>query len=391
MAAKMTAEHLLRDELLYEIGIRTDVVEGGRQYTVDELRKKFKELDIDAEFGDASKLDAHTELTVCEAKLEELAIMVKVGSSERRFESRCMHVLWRLERIHVTAYDLVAKRHRLLALAVQLKSAPAPAKVEEKLTPSVVVARKEYDIAKWGVWYDAKAPLYKFLIRVEELAFAHSVSDAQLLRGAVHLFRGEPLNFYRNIRDEVRDWKEFIVKLKLEFQPVDYERRLLMEIQQKLQNKDERVGAYLDRMQLLFGQLTDKVSEKTKVEIIKRNLNTFYISKLTLVKIDTIKELKDICVQFEVTKYQCENRGYASVGRDSVIDDSPSGSKESGKKIYNINKSVDKIMVKCLKCMGNHHFTKCMKVRGICCFHCKRTGVLTRDCQCRQPSNSKNE
>ena len=116
MATKITAEHLLRDELVYELGIRTDMEDGGRQFTVEDLRKKFRELDVEAEFGDASGLDPETELTVCEAKLEELSIMVKVGSSERRFESRCMHVLFRLERIHVTTYDLIAKKHRLLAL-----------------------------------------------------------------------------------------------------------------------------------------------------------------------------------------------------------------------------------------------------------------------------------
>lgn len=163
-----------------------------------------------------------------------------------------------------------------------------------------------------------------------------------------------------------------------------------MEIHQKLQSKDERVGAYLDRMQLLFGLLTEKVTERMKVDIIRRNLSTFYISKLALTKVDSIEELKEICVQIELTKYQCENRGYANTGKDSVIGDTPSGSRESGKKIFNINKPVERILIKCLKCSGNHHFSQCKTIRDKCCFNCKRTGVLTRDCDCRQPGTSKN-
>lgn len=390
---KINPDLLLKDELQYEIKIRSDL--DTASLSVDDLRKKFRELVKEGTLTLRENLDLDPleELATCERKLQELILVSKIEPASKKLPGRLSHLICRLERIVTNDVEGIRQKLNLLSQAFLVETSKKDIEitvptVEEEEVVSMS-NKKSFDFCKWNLCFDGRTPLYLFLLRVEELAYANNVSDRELLRGAVYFFRGEALTWYRNnCKDDILTWKILRQRLKEEFQPVGFERRLLLEIQGKLQGKDERVSTYINAMLHLFGLLSEDVSESKKLEVIMANLNTFYISKLTLVEINSVSQLKEVCMKFEITKHRTDNRGYLNPGKESVISEASGSANHAPKKVFALGKSLEKIVVSCLKCGGGHHYSQCLKIKDKCCFRCKKIGLLTKECDCNVVSKN---
>ncbi|KAK4884771.1 hypothetical protein RN001_001042 [Aquatica leii] len=84
-----------------------------------------------------------------------------------------------------------------------------------------------------------------FLERVEELRIARNVSYDMLYNSAVDLFEGKALVWFRAYKSLVSDWDELTKLLRDEFQPHDYNEKLLSEIKNRTQGPDESIGVYV--------------------------------------------------------------------------------------------------------------------------------------------------
>lgn len=94
---------------------------------------------------------------------------------------------------------------------------------------------------KWGLKFRGahNESLSAFLQSVDELCVARNVSQAQLMRSALDLFEGRAKQWYRSIRKSVNSWVELVSALKEEYQPHDYEEKLLEEIKNRTQEERE--------------------------------------------------------------------------------------------------------------------------------------------------------
>ncbi|CAB3254099.1 unnamed protein product [Arctia plantaginis] len=74
-------------------------------------------------------------------------------------------------------------------------------------------------------------------------------------------------------------------------------------------------------MQNLFSRLSSGVSESEQLDIIMTNMSPFFISRLALSEVSSIRELKDVCARLELAKNKCEFRGFLNPGDTSIIPD----------------------------------------------------------------------
>ncbi|KAK9873278.1 hypothetical protein WA026_021767 [Henosepilachna vigintioctopunctata] len=72
---------------------------------------------------------------------------------------------------------------------------------------------------------------------------------------------GEALVWYRSVRSSITDWKTFVEEVRAEFEPYDYDNKLLDEIRHRTQGTHESIGLYLATMGSLFNRLKVPISE----------------------------------------------------------------------------------------------------------------------------------
>lgn len=288
---------------------------------------------------------------------------------------------------------------------------------------------------KWNVTFSGQRDesVNSFIMRIEELADARGVSDAELLRGAPELFAGPALVWYRSVRDQISDWESLKTLLKKEFLPVDYQASLLEEIRSRHQGVDESSSAYIACMLGLFDRLEFVVPEKTKLELVIRNMSPFYLKNLAWQSIISINHLKEEARTLEVKKslvdrYEQGHRPRSLLEPDLAykksLPPSFSSSKpfvQSSKPFVQPNKpfvaprrpAVSEVEVPpatpeevsepavdavsgfkfvCWNCKDEgHSFTKCSRPKNRFCHKCGYQNVVTSECPSCNPARSGNE
>lgn len=177
-------------------------------------------------------------------------------------------------------------------------------------TVSKLVSCKSMPVSKWNVHFagDAKGlSLSGFIERIDELMVARNVDSSQVFAQACDLFTGKALIWYRANRSLVGSWKELIELLRQEFQPIDYDERLLEEIKRRTQGADETMGIYLAVMKTLFDRMSEKMSEQRQLRIILRNISPFYQTQLGLTDIQTIEDLRRYGRKIEERRYAIDS------------------------------------------------------------------------------------
>lgn len=308
--------------------------------------------------------------------------------------SKLSHVILRLEKLLLINSEQRLKKIALVSKAFSavetLKCNQMPGSSSQgagsnvvESVPSVVCQRHTSQVLKWGLVYDGRGPVHDFVFRLQELKYSSEVSDSELLRNAVHLFAGEALMWFRTSKSRFHTFENLVESLVDEFQPVEYERCLLNQIKARLQEKNESIRSYVNIMESLFLRLSVPITDQEQLDIIMTNMNPYFISRLALTEVRTVRELKSICARLEVSKFKCENRGYLNTGRELVIPNFCSGISNPIPSTSDARpQGQSRPAASCGKCGGNHHHSRCDAHPTTICFRCRRPGVLTRNCPC---------
>lgn len=279
---------------------------------------------------------------------------------------------------------------------------------------------KSVPVYKWNLKFnnDGAVSIGAFLVRVEELRRARGVSEQELFESAVDLFAGQALIWYRSAHQRVSSWKELCKELKSVFQNPDYDDWLLQEIKERTQGEEEAIDLYLAAMEGLYSRLNEGVTEKEKLKQVLKNLNGFLQSKLCLVKITSMEDLRYFGRQAEagrmramrqrpppksnqvlepdlaysVPPYRSNGvrKPFSNPGRISTISDSNRNIPNNNRSELNSRRPqmLDDSTMLCWNCQKTgHRFTNCNLPRKKFCYTCGTHGVSKVNCNKCRPKN----
>uniref|UniRef100_V5H321 Retrotransposon gag domain-containing protein n=1 Tax=Anoplophora glabripennis TaxID=217634 RepID=V5H321_ANOGL len=104
----------------------------------------------------------------------------------------------------------------------------------------------------------------------------------------------------------LHSWDDLVDKLRSAFQPYDYEQALWEEIRRRTQGSQEKLINYISVMENMFARLSDKPSEETRVQIIRRNLLPYLQTQLAIFPLRDIHELIRLGRSIEETEFRVQ-------------------------------------------------------------------------------------
>lgn len=257
---------------------------------------------------------------------------------------------------------------------------------------------KVVPVYKWNLRFSGvenRESLMSFLEKVEDLREARGLTEQQLFRSAHDLFTGFALQWYRNIRSEISSWEELVRALKRDFLPFEYELDLQIEIRNRTQGVGENVIVFIVAMESLYSRLDQRPTEQEIVRQIIRNLNPFFSQHLALQKIETLRELRDMCREIQEIKVKTEKYKPPPTRRSGLLEpdlacvSGNTAERAQNSAIVGSNRNNEARAV-CWNCgKGNHRYGACSAPRKVFCFGCGRPEVYKA--QCPRCSVRKNE
>lgn len=331
----------------------------------------------------------------------------------RRINSRLVHVENRISGITPTETEnnlLEEFNDRLLGLRTiyqnlwdSLLEPSTPLVGQEVNNQSTVTSvatpkPNRVPVYKWNITFSGdprRENLISFLERVEELQEARGLSKEELFQSAIDLFSGPVLLYFRNIKSEVASWDELVERLKQDFLPVDFELSLMDDIRSRTQGPNENVMQYIDVMLTLFKRLTRPLTDKEKLTQIVRNLNPYFLDRVSLKEIDGVDQLKAVCREIQSTKSRTESYRPPSAKSLHVLDYSHSEQNIcSGLQSVNLNSENASFNPSCETpdiCWNcgetTHHYTACKQRKTMFCYKCGLKNVITPTCPFCRPKN----
>lgn len=314
--------YLSFEDLQYELRVRG--VNNVEAFTRLMLRTKLAEFQAnetheDLPLHESVTLDPMSEIEACTSRVDDLreaCVRATIGrdlSGPSLYETRARQLLGRLARLQIEDPHLAEARKNLFSQIKELdpslgSSEPLPVGKVDPATPSRTEMSYEWHrpksipVGQWRLVFDgdlSRQGVNAFIERVEELRQSRHVSRAELFESAIELFEGEALVWYRSIKSRVRSWDDIVRLLREEYVPADYELELWEEIRSRRQGAKERIGGYFAAMINLFSRLSSPPSEKERVDILRRNLDPYFIHSLGLVDCASVDELRQSCRRLE--------------------------------------------------------------------------------------------
>lgn len=211
------------------------------------------------------------------------------------------------------------------------------------------------------------------------------MDEVELFAAAVDLFEGRALIWYRAIRAEVNSWQELVSKIREQFQPTDYNQKLLEEIKKRTQGNDETIGIYLSVMRALFGRMTCAVEEGSQLKIILRNLTPFYQTQLGLIEIKNIEHLRELGKRLEARREAVEAFTAPSKKNSTLEPDLAYVSTAASVNTTNVStissKGESQKPFLCFNCnKPGHKAIACLEKKKKYCYRCKTEGFTVRSC-----------
>ena len=419
---KPTINYLSKEELTYECQIR-----GLSVGTVEEMRRDLlRALQRERSSPESAQGYPPHPYTVeedeeaCTKKLDDLQerISLMVSKDHKKIETKLWHVMCRVEALDVfsEAKPKLLERSTKLCqdfqTAVsgfsrppgvdllerslqQLVSPPRTSTPSRPRAPSPVAPCsfvKPVPVYKWGLTFSGKpgTSVNAFLARAQELATARGVSEPELFASALDLFEGSALMWYRAVRDEVNSWGELAQRLREEFQPIDYDDRLLDEIKRRTQGETESIAVYFATMHAMFSRLSCGLSESARVRILLRNVLPTYQQQLALQPEGTVEELRSLCRRLESRReLSKEFRPPVSRGKSLEPDLAYVEPEVAAATVSSPALKIDSSDRKCFNC-GNpgHRAIGCNAPRRLACYKCGQAGVTKRTCPKCAPSTA---
>lgn len=158
--------------------------------------------------------------------------------------------------------------------------------------------RKTVPVHQWRCSFsgDGKgAHLYDFLTQVSIFQRSEHVSNVDLFESIIHLLNGRARLWYLATRDQYENWNDFVVALKAEFLPENYDFILMNDISNRVQKQNESFAEFITQMLSAFKCLSIELSEDYKLFIVKRNLLPKYSEAIAPFQIQTLAQLSQMC------------------------------------------------------------------------------------------------
>lgn len=160
---------------------------------------------------------------------------------------------------------------------------------------------KTFQISRWGIKFNGSSAVNQFIESIEEMAVARQVSHEILFKQAAELFTDQALVWFRFVKNSLTSWTELTSRLRSAFLPADFDLRLMDEIRQRTQGNGERAEIYIAVMENLFSRLTTIPDEKTRLALIRRNLQPHFQTALAYPTPVSFDELISRCKLVEDT------------------------------------------------------------------------------------------
>lgn len=445
VSRKLRINRLSQDELTYELNIR-----GIGLGTCERMRTSLaRAIQMEKE-GTSMKRPAHPysfaeDVAAVTEKLKEITVGIsdfnegKTGSKYLKWETKLNHILGRVELIEIpdedeekqktkseffakildlmTELDRKAKQHEMQNSTpaeisiMQLEELSTNSREDDdevaqntsrtSSTGAVRRVLKSTPVAKWDLYFTGEKKgmsLNGFLQRVEELRVARHIDKDELFDTAVDLFRGKALIWYRAVRKEASSWDTLVKLLREEFQPSDYNEKLLEEIKCRTQGSDESIGIYLSVMSAMFSRLTCGISEDIQLKIIMRNISPFYQTQLGLIDITSIAQLRILGRKLEARREAVEAFSLPNRKRINTLEPdlayvetsttthSDSCSTTSCSNERNRGSKRNFLCYRCNK--PGHKAIGCLEKGRLHCYKCKKEGFTSRTCpNCNRQGN----
>lgn len=253
-------------------------------------------------------------------------------------------------------------------------------------------------VSKWNLTkFDGdnkKLSLSAFLENVEELCISRNVAEDVLFQSASDLFSGKALIWFRSVRSGISDWSELVRELRLQFQPPNFNEKLLDEIKTRTQGPDESMGMYLAIMANMFNRLTVTVSEPVRLRILLRNIHPFYQGQLGLVEIKTINQLLDFGRKMEARKESIEGYKPPPRSRSALMEPDLAYVYSSGDSVLTHDVvGASEVSVRCWRCreVGQRANVCEAPSTSKYCFRCGNPNHTVRSCpKCNTASGNAN-
>lgn len=349
----MEINRLSKDELTYELRIRGIKEES----TVDVMRQVLRmalKLEKQSSFVAPSHPFSFAEdKTAIEEKIVELSALIetfakpKTSTTFKRISSKLSHLYSRVSRCVPKTEEETAERSVLLGsvlslcarLSAKAKSAakmsstqievssqlvpssedseeseddqglPSPSAHSTRVSPNPSSTNVVIPVSRWNLKFSGDLrgmSINAFLERAEELRVARGVSYETLFSSTIDLLEGHALVWFRANRRKIHSWHELCLALREEFQPVDYDEKLLDEVKRRTQGIDEPIGIYLAVMTNLFARFNTPVPEQLQLKILRRNILPYFQAQLGLVDVPTVGALLYACRRLEANRTSIE-------------------------------------------------------------------------------------
>lgn len=433
---------LQKSELRYEVAIRgetpSDNVEGLRRqvnkltqlYPADEI------LDSVFEFKEDANGCLET-LTKIKTNIETLKISYNEALFNRTLSwlNHLSHRILRTERPEkpedIALFDRIQKQFNLYnaALAEHLKTTEPKASTSTSenyatdkvdtdtptsgINVAVTCSRENsYDFSK--LHYNGVSCVRSFIQKIEEFRVSKGVPESKMLSSAGDIFTEGALHWYRSIRGSIYDWHTLLEQLRESFDLPDYDYRMSAEIRNRTQGDEESITVYLAIMDGMFSRLSGPLTEEAKLEIILHNIHPRYtVSIAGNPNIETIKDLKSICKNYERIKAFSDNYREPTSNAASLLapefcyhsqkrrdtrpffNNNPSMQTKHYNKPDSQNYKLSEVSTSavatpfCMRCRVNTHSMRdCTAERTIFCFGCGEKGVRKPECpKCNKPKH----
>lgn len=418
----MDPHHLKTKELSYELLIRKLDASG----TVDAKRKRLRGVFVQEKanrsFAQITENPFSYSEDITEISETILDVRTQIDNfsgcsgdyAYKQMVSRLIHLGGRIERLTTTTEVEQTKRveiqNELLELEGDLDfkilSSATPASCStpvRSISTSNTTQNKYVAPYKWNVKFAGtnKESVVAFLERINVLREARGVSKRDLFLAAGDLFEGVAYIWLTQNKKNFNTWDDLVQQLKLDFLPYNYEDELKREIDRRTQGPNEKIIAFISCMENLFSRLNEIPSELSRVNIIKKNLHPYYISRLALSEPKTISELTKTCRLLEESRAWSERYIPPSRNQTNLLEPDlacSSSNNSFSKSKFTLQNSRPNISatntIKCFNChIPGHTYQHCRKPKNLFCYGCGLPNVTKLNCSRCNPknSNSKNE
>lgn len=248
--------------------------------------------------------------------------------------------------------------------------------------------------------FDGHTCVRAFIQKVDEFMLARNIDSKKIMCFATEIFSGNALHWYRSIRDSTESWTDLVLLLKQDFDPVDYDYRLMAEIHNRTQGETENITIYFAIMSGMFSRLSEKLSEDKKLQILLHNIRPCYTDTLAAnPDIGSVETLRAKCRNYEIFQSRraqfreppkqtsdtlapefAYRPSYSNSTRNSPSYKAfPNAAIDSA--VNAISSSSNSKPLFCPRCRSNNHsLSMCQEPRTPVCFKCGKKDVIFPNC-----------